>query len=83
MKRIKYLTQEQVDKIATHFIAAFGSCHAPTKKICGTITQNEHGYKFNTSSVSIMLYTENFWIYWETEAKRQNAYIELYADKKL
>ena len=83
MKRVKYLTQAQVDKIAKHFIAASGSCSAPVKKICGTLTENEHGYKFNTSSVSIMLYTEDFWQYWAMQAKKEGVYIELYADKKV
>ena len=79
MKRKKYLTQSEVEKIAKHKIASIGSCFAPTKKIYGTITQNAYGNKYNTTDVSIMAYTEDFWLYWENRARCENVFIELYA----
>mgnify|MGYP000844983567 FL=1 len=83
MKRIKYLTQAGVEKRAKHQIASIGSCFAPVKKIYGTITTNPYGKKYNTADVSIMVYTQDFWFYWEQRAKRENVFFELYADKAI
>ena len=83
MKRIKYLTQAEVEKIAKYKIATIGSCLSPVKKIYGTITTNVYGNKYNTSEISIMTYTREFWLYWENEAKSKNVLIELYADKNI
>lgn len=81
MKRIKYLTQAEVEKRAKYHVATIGSSFAPTKRICGTITTNAYGNKLNTADVSIMTYTDEFWLYWERRAKRENALIEIYADR--
>ena len=83
MKRIKYLTQADVEKRAKYFLAASGSCEAPVKKVYGTITTNAYGNKYNTADVSIMAYTEEFWFYWKQRAARENVYFELYADRKI
>jgi len=82
MKR-RYYTREEVEKIAKNKIATIGSCFAPVKKIYGTITTNSYGKKYNTSEVSIMAYTEEFWHYWEMVASQENALLELYADKAI
>ena len=81
MKRIKYLTLAEVEKIAKHKIAELGSVFAPVKKIYGTITTNAYGRRYNTNEVSIMLYTKEFWKYWEMKAEQEGVYFELYADK--
>jgi hypothetical protein len=83
MKRIKYLTQAEVEKRAKYHVATIGSSLAPTKRICGTITTNAYGNKLNTVDVSIMTYTEDFWLYWERRAERENALIEIYADRAI
>ena len=83
MKRIKYLTQAEVEKRAKHQIASIGSVFAPIKKVYGTITNNPYGKRYNTTEVSIMLYSEQFWHYWEQRAKRENVFFELYADKAI
>jgi hypothetical protein len=83
MKKMKYLTQDQVEKIATHKIASIGSCSAPIKKVYGTITTNSVGQRYNTATVSIMLYTPDFWNYWATRAKQLNVFFELFADKEV
>ena len=83
MKRIKYLTPAEVEKKAKHKIAEIGSVFAPVKKIYGTITTNAYGKKYNTAEISIMAYTEEFWLYWEMKAKQEGAYLELYADKAI
>jgi ribosomal protein L25 (general stress protein Ctc) len=83
MKQIKYLTPAEVEKVAKHKIAEIGSVFAPIRKIHGTITTNVYGKRYNTAEVSIMLYTKEFWKYWEMKAKQENAYLELYADKAI
>ena len=78
---IKYLTQAEVKKRAKYKIAEIGSVFAPIKKVYGTITNNPHGKRYNTADVSIMLYSEQFWRYWEIKAKEEGVYFELYANK--
>ncbi len=78
---IKYLTQAEVKKRAKYKIAEIGSVFAPIKKVYGTITNNPYGQRYNTTEVSIMLYTKEFWKYWEMKAKQEGVYFELYADK--
>ena len=80
---IKYLTQAEVKKRPKYKIAEIGSVFAPIKKVYGTITTNVYGKKYNTTEVSIMLYTKEFWKYWEMKAKQENAYLELYADRAI
>lgn len=80
---IKYLTQAEVKKRAKYKIAEIGSVFAPIKKVYGTITNNSYGKRYNTTEVSIMLYSEQFWRYWETKAKQEGVYFELYADKEV
>lgn len=83
MKRIKYLTQAEVEKRAIYKLATVGSCDAPVKRVYGTTTTNAYGYKYHTADVSIMVYTEEFWLYWERRAKREGVLFELYADRQL
>ena len=59
------------------------SLYLKVKSINGTITTNVYGKRYNTTEVSIMLYTKEFWKYWEMKAKQENAYLELYADKAI
>jgi hypothetical protein len=80
---IKYLTQAEVKKRAKYKIAEIGSVFAPIRKIHGTITTNVYGKRYNTTEVSIMLYSEQFWRYWEIKAKQEGVYFELYADKEV
>ena len=78
---MKYLTQTDVKKRAKYKIAEIGSVFAPIKKVYGTITNNPYGKRYNTTGVSIMLYTKQFWRYWEIKAKKEGLYFKLYADK--
>lgn len=80
---IKYLTQAEVKKRAKYKIAEIGSVFAPIEKVYGTITNNPYGKRYNTTEVSIMLYSEQFWHYWEIKAKQEGVYFELYADKEV
>lgn len=81
MKRIKYLTQAEVEERAKHKIATIGRGSSVVKKIYGTITTNPYGYRYNTQEVSMMVDGNDFTVYWNIRAKKENVTFELYADR--